>query len=173
MTQTLGDPILARRALEFARSDVPYNTKSTTFRWLGAGISRKAYLGPDGIVYKVGGRSDNDIEYRAMRALAPLCENHPEFGVPMVSQCDIVNPYPNDPTERQYLQCVSVIAAEYIKGEETWHLDSYGNEDDESHISFRAEEFFGTSDLHSGNVQSYRGKYYVLDLGFSKFGVVK
>lgn len=134
---------------------------------LGRGCSRIAYLGPDGVVYKVGwgdGGANEALAY-AIKGMI----DHPTFAIPAASS------FTFDGAEG----LITVGAVEYCGEDECGDfeqeycdcdLDEYDCDcgfDPDYYCS--AETFFGTSDLHAGNLRWYKGKIYCIDLGSCDF----
>ena len=119
------------------------------FQWLGGGCSRQAWLGPDGVVYKVTIGTANQIEAMAYAIRAMI--DHPKFGIPMTSLYSF----------RGEAGRVDVVAMEYCGTQECAKYDydrcgaytchdgcTCGYEDEWN----EAHEFFGNSDFHEGNM---------------------
>lgn len=113
--------------------------------YLGAGVQRYVYEAPSGVVYKVPvSKMRNDANYAEAQAAASLSPvPSDEFGVPETNLFEIDN--------------VPVIAMENC-GNEAYEL--FGDKGD------RAIAYFRNGDIHSGNVRWFKGKVYMIDLGF-------
>lgn len=125
------------------------------WKYLGCGVSRVAYLGPDGMVYKVGNRQCNDSEAKAAAwfkdkfgpipgTLIPDFIHHDEVGTPQQS----------------------VIETVYLPPDET-----YDSED----MSRRRRWFIrklmkcGLTDSHGMNIYFYRNLITCVDWGYTDF----
>lgn len=118
--------------------------------YLGSGVSRAAFLGPDGWVYKFGSTWANDGEVNAAQRL--FTEQDSTFGVPWVEHVGDYGHY-------------SVIRAEYIAGE--WHTeyDYYANKDEWRDLSRFIIDHARVGDVHYGNVCFRDGTPVIIDLG--------
>lgn len=125
------------------------------WKYLGRGISREAYLSPEGVVYKIirrdeggmGDCGDQNQEYQAFEVLSKI--DHPIFSVPKMAKFVIGRRI--------------VLAAEYLGCEEDNRYNFTCPCDAEY---MEAMKFFRTNDLHPGNVRSMANKVYAIDLGF-------
>jgi hypothetical protein len=120
------------------------------WRFIGSGIHRHVWLGPDNLVYKVGDNEANSAEYRQARILTAL--GLPEgFAVPQMTSWQVEDRL--------------IIAAEYLGDEAEYGTPEY--------LAFfnivqnqNLTKVFRSKDFHGGNVRYYNGKVYAIDLGF-------
>ena len=161
MTMTLGDPSLARMAYEMyyeMKNWEGTRGKRTGWKYLGSGIDRAAWLGPDGYVYKVGEAYANNSEVTLSAKI--IAKSHPLFRAPRVSAV----PGSGDPEIE-----VNVIVAEYVQGDcvdmlpDDWDvvLEKWVK----NPLAKEAISVWGTSDTHSGNCRKVGDVYYIIDMG--------
>lgn len=139
---------LLHAGLVFDRYGTPLNEYVVPEGWvyLGRGISRIAYLGPDSVVYKVGDNISNSTEMRQARILDAL--GLPEgFGVPKMHGWNIEDKF--------------IVAAEFMGSDEPFW-------EDYQHIvqGKNPNRVFRSKDFHSGNLRFKDGVLYAIDLGF-------
>ncbi len=140
-------------ALEFQRMmwNQSLPTDTTQFKYLGAGISRQAYLcATDNRVYKYGHHSCNVSE---MVSAAWLKMNRPRPGI-LIPQ-------------------FTVYSETLVHGQSVSETDYYPNDGSVSPTDSRHRWFtrilseVECSDTHGGNVYSYKGHLVCIDLGYS------
>ena len=153
MTKTasgiIGSEAMAREALYLHLSG-EFRTRSN-WTVLGSGISRTAYLAPDGVVYKVGYSDDNKNDAAAYAFLSKL--PHPIYSVPVAAEYIPI-------MQDEYGTAISVCAMEYIDGEVSWATSEAG-------------AYFGHTDLHSGNIRMKDNRVYCIDNGFFRSDKVR
>ena len=66
----------------YAFRRLPKEMRDAGWKYLGSGVSRTAYLGPDGLVYKVGSMGANEKDHRFSRALRKCPKMSKEFSIP-------------------------------------------------------------------------------------------
>jgi uncharacterized short protein YbdD (DUF466 family) len=120
--------------------------------FIGSGVHRFAWLGPDNVVYKVGSNEANTSEYRQARILTVL--GLPDgFGVPDMYVWSVEDRL--------------IIAAEYLGGDADIE---YGTPEYDDYIRIMEKhslnKVFRSKDFHGGNIRYYNGKVYAIDLGF-------
>lgn len=146
MTQRIDDETAILTIAEVARWDWDwlegFNVNSLPEGWtfLGSGISRWAFLAPDGWVYKFGEEYSNEAEVRNAQRL--YLEQDDTLRVPWVEFCG------------QYGEW-TVIRCEYICGE--WqtasdYYDGWSLKKEWMEVDNYISRKFGLSDLHYGNV---------------------
>lgn len=156
---SIGSPEIATKA-RFIAPHAPGG-----FRWLGAGAFRDAYLGPDGVVYKVAQGhhcvQDNRAEDEVSRAIWDAA------AIPAIARL----------LEKVYVPKTTlygdILAMEYVDGAKCEYEDARGwLEDDVPQEVLDALEDLGIYDCHGGNVLRTKDGYAVVDLGNSDSSVV-
>lgn len=122
------------------------------WKFLGAGISRHAFLGPDGWVYKIGSEYSNTREVETSQILF------------LESDSALAFPYAERVTDD-----FSIIRCEYVPGEFEDSGCYYTNEwkSMNRHIETLTEDVlgYGMYDIHNGNVCFVDGTPVLIDLG--------
>ena len=165
MTQRLDNETAILTIAEVAEFDYDYlegfnyNALPAGWKFLGNGVSRWAFLAPDGWVYKFGARYANDVEVENSRRL--YLEQDDTFRVPWVEHCGSYGHW-------------TVVRCEYIMGQWLTEHDYYTHDDDDDFI-IRPEwqgihdhlRRYRLGDLHYENVCFVDGGVpAVIDLGW-------
>ena len=160
---SIGSRANARTILRYyLESDYSCNPIPKGWEELGSGISRTAYLGPDGVVYKCGEDYANLNDARTSARCRKM--NMPKgWRIPLVHYFGnvTVKEYPEDD--------FSVIAMEHGKGghkRECWKKNCPRRYCSCKDAEF-AESYFGLTDIHEGNFTNYRGIKTIIDFGES------
>jgi hypothetical protein len=117
--------------------------------YLGSGVHRFAYSSPSGYVYKVPANyMDRDCananQAEATGAAVLSTQESDEFGIPMTNLFYVEGDVPIVVMEN----CGDEPA--YVEGDQ----------------KARARAFYRNTDTHGGNMRTYKGKIYMIDLGF-------